>query len=98
VGGLIRHLSSGFAAFRAENDTPETSLVYSRLRNKLITLWSNFSVTVPIIGARAVEHFYLQEDRNRIEVIAPVYPGVERRKIISLLAPPAAASRRCSGF
>jgi NitT/TauT family transport system ATP-binding protein len=44
-------------------------------------------VASPIIQARAVEKFYLQPDRNRIEVIAPtdleVYPG----QIVALLGP-----------
>ena len=41
----------------------------------------------PIIRAQAVEKFYLQPDRHRIEVIAPVDLDVEPGKIITLLGP-----------
>jgi len=44
-------------------------------------------VSDPIIRAQAVEKFYLQPDRHRIEVIAPVDLDVEPGKIITLLGP-----------
>jgi NitT/TauT family transport system ATP-binding protein len=41
----------------------------------------------PIIEARAVEKFYEQPDKRRIEVIAPIDITIDRDKIIALLGP-----------
>jgi NitT/TauT family transport system ATP-binding protein len=41
----------------------------------------------PIIEARAVEKFYEQPDKRRIEVIAPINITIDRDKIIALLGP-----------